>query len=686
MVLKDLIGGINGGVSGGEGTLRVSGRPELADPVPELIRRAGPILTGWVVPFALIVYLGLKSGGYDIVARSQVAIAVWWLLLLSVAVGILPSARLPRAAWVGLALFGGFVLWTALGIGWSSSSERSVASLGLVGAYLGFFVFGLIVQRRDAARHMVNAVAAALAVIAILALLSRLHPAWFPPNPFSGKQFVTGRSRLNYPLGYWNGVAALCAMAIPLVLLAASRARTLVARGVAAAAVPAIALALFYTFSRGGAIEVGVAVVVLVALFRRRVALLATLLVDAVATTILITAALQRHALENGLLNGAAHSQGNEMLAMVIVVCAGAGFLQVAIAAAERNGYGLRVPVSGRRTRVALGVAAVAAVAVGLAIALPPLRDGWRTFKHVSVGRQPTAAQRFGTAAGNGRYQLWSAAANEDAADPVEGGGPGTFQYWWNEHGDEPFFVQNAHSLYLETLGELGIVGLVLIAAFIVWVIGRGAERALRGWPGYRSRFAAVTASAAAFAMAAGIDWVWQLAVIPAAFLLLAAVVLGADAVDPRRHRRPRTRGIPLRLGIAVAAILATFAIGIPLAATQQVRASQAAARDGDLGAALDAARSAHSVEPYAASPLLQEAQVLELQRRFGAAADVALQATRAEATNWRTWLIASRIEIERGRASAALADYRRAQRLDSRSLLFQTFNQLVSSVSAAQP
>jgi hypothetical protein len=476
-------------------------------------------------------------------------------------------------------------------------------------------------------------------------------------------------------------------MGIPLVLLAATRARTLVARGVAAAAVPAMALTIFYTFSRGGAIEVGVALVVLVALFRRRVALLATLLVEAAATAILIAAALQRDALENGLQNGAAHSQGSEMLAMVIVVCAGAGLLQVAIAAAERHGFGPRVSVSGKRSRLALRIAVAAAIAVALAASVPALVDGWHSFKNVNVGPQPTAAQRFGTAAGNGRYQLWSSAANESESHLLSGGGPGTFQYWWNEKGDLPIFVQNAHSLYLETLGELGIVGLVLIAAFIALVIVRGIERALRGWPGYRSRFAAVTASVAAFAAAAAIDWVWQLAVIPAAFLLLSAVVLGADAIDPRRQRRPTTRRgvVPLRVGIAVTAIVATIAIGVPLAATQQVRASQAAARAGDLGAALDAARSARSIEPYAASPLLQEAQVLEVQHRFGAAAAAARQATEAESTNWRTWLIASRIEAERGHTNAAAADYRRAHRLDPRSLLFQSFNQLVAAGPGAE-
>ena len=274
------------------------------------------------------------------------------------------------------------------------------------------------------------------------------------------------------------------------------------------------------------------------------------------------------------------------------------------------------------------------------------------------------------------RSFIWRSALHENATDPMTGTGPGTFQYWWNQHGNIPVFVQNAHSLYFETLGELGIIGLVLIAGFLVWVLARGATGALRGWPGNRSRSAAVTAAVAAFAAAAVFDWVWQIAVIPIALLLLAAVVLGADAREPRARRSAGSRRgrLSLRIGAGAAAVVAIIAIAIPLAATISVRASQGAFRGHNLSAALADARSAHSIEPYAATPLLQEAQVLELQKNLPAASAAARQATRAESTNWRTWLVRSRIEAERGRVKPALNYYRRARHLDPHSFMFQSF------------
>ena len=45
----------------------------------------------------------------------------------------------------------------------------------------------------------------------------------------------------------------------------------------------------------------------------------------------------------------------------------------------------------------------------------------------------------------------------------VDGRGAGSYESWWSEHGTLATFVKDAHSLYLQTLGELGVVGLVLL-------------------------------------------------------------------------------------------------------------------------------------------------------------------------------------------------------------------------------
>ena len=62
---------------------------------------------------------------------------------------------------------------------------------------------------------------------------------------------------------------------------------------------------------------------------------------------------------------------------------------------------------------------------------------------------------------------------------------------------------------------------------------------------------------------------------------------------------------------------------------------------------------------------------MLELRGDFDGAAAAARAATADEPTNWRTWLVLSRIEAYRGDAQASVAAYREAESLNPRSTLF---------------
>jgi hypothetical protein len=641
------------------------------------LRQRAPAIAGFVLPFALVVYLGLRGGGYDLVAYSEVGIAIWWIVLLGVAVAVLPTASIPRAGWVGLGLIVAFAAWTALGIGWSESAERSAAELGRIATYVGVFAVVLASTGREGLRRTVNAVAAGVAVIGVLALVSRLHPSWFPTDQ-AAAGLEEAKARLNYPLNYWNGLAAIIAMGVPLVLVAAHQARSLLLQALAVAALPAMALAGFYTLSRGGVIEIGVALAVLLALYPRRLALLPPLVVAAVGSGILMVAGAQRDALQDGLANAAATAQRDEMIAVVLVVCAGAGLVQAAIGLASRHGLGPRPRIAPRQAAIATVAAAVLAVVIAIAAGVPgELSDRWQEFKQpVDPGG---GAARFESAAGNGRYQTWQSALDANATDPLVGIGPGTFEYWWAREGTVPIFIRDAHSLYLETLAEMGIVGLVLLLGLLGTIVAKGVWLARSAVdPRRRGYTAAALAAAITFLVAAAYDWVWDLPVIAITFLLLGASILGTRRDDPvaspasePSSERPG-RAIATRVSLGLAALAALVAIAIPLAATSLVRASQADAREAMLSGALADARDAHSVQPSAASPLLQEALVLELRGDFESAAQAASEATDAEPTNWRGWLVLSRLEARVGDAQASVDAYRQARSLNPRSPIFE--------------
>jgi cytochrome c-type biogenesis protein CcmH/NrfG len=187
-----------------------------------------------------------------------------------------------------------------------------------------------------------------------------------------------------------------------------------------------------------------------------------------------------------------------------------------------------------------------------------------------------------------------------------------------------------------------------------------------------RALLAAALAAAAAFLTAAAIDWVWELTVVPVAFLLLAGAVLRTSAGGRGRARVSSGRKWQ-RIALGAIAVLALAVIVVPTLAVRDVRNSQADARSGQLGSALDAAKSAGGLAGFAATPSLQQALVLESQGNLNGAAGAARDATHQESTNWRTWLTLSRIEAERDNARAAVDAYRTARSLNPRSALFAT-------------
>lgn len=655
---------------------------------PRLDARAAWI---WVLSAGLVLYLGIDGGGYDLVVRNQAGVVVWWIVLLGAAFGVLPAARLSRAGWAAVALFGGFLLWSAIASTWSLSSERSLDEVSRVACYFGVLFLALITypDRRRALRHAVGAVASALVVVIALAVLSRLRPGMFPSA--QPPAFLPGtKGRLGWPLDYWNGLAALVALAVPLLLGIATSARRTIIQALAAAAIPMAALCGYLTLSRGGAIAAAFAIAVFIAVAPERIPKLATLALTGAGSAILIAAASHRSAVEQGLTGADARHEGATLLLAVVAVCVLAGVGQSVIGTVARRvrSRGL-LTVPKRQARALLAIALAAGLVAFLALHGPArIAHGWQQFKGpnvASLGQSGLA--RYTTLSGESRYDFWKVGIHAMPGHWLGGWGPGTFQLLWLPRAPFPGYVINAHSLYVETLTDVGLVGLALLVAFFLTVFGAVLHRAVRGG-GVEARgyVAAVAGATAAFMVSAAVDWIWQLPVLPVALLLLVAAVLApARAAAPPGERpapesaglgaviRRRWRRWTLRAGLLALAAGALVAIGVPLTATSDVRRSQADANAGNYAAALAKARSATHVEPGAASADLQVALVLELERRFTPAVNAARAATRDEPANWQTWLVRSRIEAEAGHPLLAVDFYRRARMLNPQSSIFRS-------------
>ncbi|HVH50634.1 MAG TPA: hypothetical protein VM690_00685, partial [Gaiellaceae bacterium] len=112
-----------------------------------------------------------------------------------------------------------------------------------------------------------NGIALGLGSIAVLALVSRFfHDAFATP----AVNVALGTDRLSYPVNYWNGLAILVGLAVPLLLRAGIEARTEVQRVIAVALIPAIACTIDFASSRSGILAATSALLGFLAIAPRR--------------------------------------------------------------------------------------------------------------------------------------------------------------------------------------------------------------------------------------------------------------------------------------------------------------------------------------------------------------------------------------------------------------------------------
>jgi tetratricopeptide (TPR) repeat protein len=271
------------------------------------------------------------------------------------------------------------------------------------------------------------------------------------------------------------------------------------------------------------------------------------------------------------------------------------------------------------------------------------------------------------TTSGSGRWQFWGAAVSEFRAHPLNGGGAGSWGAWWLEHGSLPgVFSLYAHSLYLESLGELGIIGLLLIAAFVLVAVVGSVRSALALGSG---EIAAAAACGIAFFAAAAYDWVWQLAGIAVVGVGMLGFALGAlPAAQPSAWGRVGVLR-PVVALLAVAAIIPQFVV---LASGIHLRNSQAAVRAHDAARARSEALAAKAIEPWAATPYLQLGLISEAEHDYGQAAQWLHKALSRSRDDWNLWLRAAIIETRRGHIAHARRDLDEARRLNPHSPVFK--------------
>jgi len=629
---------------------------------------------------AVTFLLGFNDGSYQLTDRSAIGIAAWWAVAVAVAFKLWPGARLPRAAIVAGSALAALAVLTVLSTGWAVSDEKAFLEFTRVLTYLGVFAVVAVGVRARHAAAVSDGLALGIVGVVGVALASRFW--WGDIGPGAPPSFFPVQTRLHYPVNYWNGLAILAGMALPLLLRAAVAQRPPILRALALAPVPAVAATIYLTSSRGGAAVAVLGVLVFCALTSRRTgALVATAIASAGAIGA-VEVLLARDALVNGPLSApAVAGEGESAATLIALLCAGCVALYWA--------WCRFADWDVRLSRVAQAglVAALALVAIGGAAAFDPagkFEDFKRPPGETKYAEGDFTRSHLLSSTSTGRWQLWAAAGDQWQEQPVFGQGAGSYQSWWTEHADFPLFVRDAHNLWLEMLGELGIAGFALI----VLVFGAGFVAAIarlrRAGPG-RPLVAALAGVLAAFALGAAIDWMWELTIVGLVAVVALAMLAGLATLPPGGEPRSRPRREPpapgtradirvraLRTATVALALAAVMCVTVPMLGQERLEQSQAAAEAGDLAKARDSADDARSVQPWASTPYVQLALVEEEAGNLTRARRHIRDALERDSRDWSTWLVAARIQTKAGAVRQGRRSLRRAEALNPTSQLFE--------------
>src|SRR5436853_494461 len=230
-----------------------------------------------ISPLLLLLGLALAGGGFALGERHVAGLAVWLIVVALLVLGAAGRALLARPFSWATGLIGALALLSAFSSFWSGSIELSVTEADRLLVYLGVFLAAfLITQTGQRRERFGEGIAISLIAIALLALASRLLP-----DLLSVSQGAEAGARLTYPLGYWNGNGVAFGIATGLALWLSRRAAHPGLRWAAVASLPAIFLALYFTYSRGGLLAAAIACGCLIVLSHDRLWLLATLAIGA---------------------------------------------------------------------------------------------------------------------------------------------------------------------------------------------------------------------------------------------------------------------------------------------------------------------------------------------------------------------------------------------------------------------
>ena len=561
---------------------------------PSLIER----LLIAAAPAAVIAGVAWSSGGYF--PRTWGAILL--LEAITIAAVAILGARIDvgRRVWAVVGALAGLAVWELVSRSWAVAPDATILEAERTLVYAGAAACAFLVVTRDRSAELVLGVLVGTGVVILGGLGEHVLGSGQPGD------------RLELPVGYWNALGILAATTLVLGLgLASGGEPPGWRRGLAAALATPAAAVLYLSLSRGSLLAAALGLTVL-GVTSRSAAGLGRLVIVALPPAAAVLLAARIGSFDE---TGATGGEIASLLVLTVLALVGA-----ALAVWPPS---IPLPRVERRTAIALG-AAVGVLAV-LGATLAGVHEV-RQSRSTPASEMDTPDRLFSTSTSSrGDYWDVAVAMVEDA--PVVGAGAGGFERLWLRERPALLYVRDAHNLYLETLGELGVVGLVLLLVALLTPL-LGFTRAARVPAGRAALAAYIVLLAHAI-----LDWDWELPAVTLCTIFLGVALIRltteSDVREPRRG--------------TVAALLATAgALGVVAVVAHVGNGAAAEAQDaldrGDTATARREADRARRFAPWSAEPLRLRGEAELAEGRLEAGRRDLLRATERDPGSWYAW------------------------------------------------
>ena len=535
------------------------------------------------------------------------------------ALSLVGAIRPLRAGGAAIAFVGclfGLAVWAGLSTLWSLSPDASWSYTNRTLVYAAFALLGVLLSGVLPRTEVVAAAAAAL-IGAVLgwALLARCVPALYADY---------GRvARVRAPLGYWNELALLCAVAVPLGLwLAAPAGRRAAARASGVLLLFVSTVALLLTYSRVGVVLACLAAAAWVVLDRNRVESLTAVALGGGAGAAAFGIALALPGITSDGQPRSVRSHDGWIFALVLL---GGGALAVVAAVVlarleERRPLGTTSRL--RVERIAVGAAVVVAVA-GIAASIVFSNRIWSEFTNPVSSQIGQGSGRLTSLNSSNRWRWWGEEWDAFTAHPVLGTGAGTFKLTDLRVRTSPLTTDEPHNTPLQFLGELGIVGLLLYVGAAVAATLAVLDARRRAEGSERTAVTALGLGLAAFLAHTVVDMDWNFLATCGPLLLVAGVLAGRAGAPVTQ--RVETRRPLLALALVLFAFSAVYSLAAPWLAQRDL-----------LTLSLASAKRAHSWDPLSTEALIDQAALTADPLKAEA---LYRQAVSLEPENSETWL-----------------------------------------------